>query len=117
MGKTFAVQSALAGTLAFNRSSNEFPYETYEGEEVIVLDDIIPKLVEIIAVSQVYLMETSVYGKVRYVQKYWPLNQARIMIVLTNTMPSYFDEMAFKARFTVIDFRFEEEARYELCNL
>lgn len=117
MGKTYAVQSALAGTLAFNRSSNEFPYETYEGEEVIVLDDIIPKLVEIFAVSQVYLMETSVYGKVRYVQKYWPLNQVRHMIVLTNAMPSYSDELAFKARFTVVDFRYEQDARHVVCNL
>lgn len=113
MGKTTWVQDTFAGCRVFCRAPTEFPFETYEGEEVIIYDDIIPKFSELSAVSNVYKIKTHVPGKVRYRSCHWPLNQERIMIVLSNELPQYGHlHDAFLSRFVVIDYSEREDVVY-----
>jgi len=103
VGKSTWVQNVFANKKVFLRSATDYPYEGYEGESVIILDDQVPTWNEFTAVGNVYKIETHVFGKVRYTNNYWPLNTQMTMIVLSNDEPNYgTHQAAFDARFNVV---------------
>lgn len=105
MGKTTWLQDTFAGQRVFTRAPTDYHFEGYEGEKVIIYDDIIPKFEELSAVSNVYKIKTRVPGSVRFETIHWPLNQERIMIVLTNNPPQYGAlQDAVLSRFVVVDY-------------
>lgn len=102
-GKTTWIQNTFEGQKVFLRAKTKYPYDSYEGQQVIIFDDIFPTWDEIAAVSITYKIESTVFGDTRYRNVYWPLKVNMVMIVLANHPPNYgsHDE-AFNARFNVI---------------
>jgi hypothetical protein len=112
-GKSFYFMQELSGTKTYWRPNSDYPYEAdaYHGEQVIVIDDIWPKLEELLDICQVYEMEKQVYGKSRYRANYWKQGQARVIVWLLNEQnrPDYTREgdkrfPIFSARFNVKEF-------------
>lgn len=108
MGKTYKVQQAFAEKKVFITAHTDYPYETYNGEEIIIIDDRIPKFEELAAITNTYQCRSPIYGKTRYFQRYWPLpgepGHCRTVIVLTNTMGNYGTlQDAVNSRFQLID--------------
>jgi len=104
-GKSHWIHSNFANREVYLRPNKDhkYPYECYEGEEVIFMDDVIPCFQEIVSISEVYSIRQQVYGNVRYVSKFWPLKQQRVMIVFNNLDPDYGPlQAAFEARFNVV---------------
>jgi len=93
-GKTFWSQSTFANTKAYMRPNAKtyiFEYGVYNQEPVIIYDDIVPKLDELINVSNVWMIQQNVPGESRYNPNYWKLGQRRVIIWLMNEerLPDY----------------------------
>lgn len=102
-GKTEWIQNTFTNKRVYTRGKGNYPYDTYDGEPIIIFDDFFPKFDELSACSTVYRVRTRVYGDTRYRSVFWPLNQERIMFVLSNLEPNYGNlQEAFDSRFNVI---------------
>jgi len=112
VGKSFHFLNEFAKARAYWRPNNKYPYESaaYRQESVIVIDDLWPKLEEIMDVLQVYPMDKQVYGESRYTPNYWKEDQARVIIWLLNSenLPDYVKQdnpkyKIFRARFNILE--------------
>jgi len=102
-GKTTWVQTTFKRMKVFPRRSTNYPFENYNGEQVIIYDDIIPSFEEIANVSTDYGIPTHVFGATRYKETMWPIDQERVMFVLCNVTPDYGSlQAAFLSRFNVV---------------
>lgn len=75
--------------MLFFRAKNAYPFEDYAGQPWIVYDDIVPSFAEIAAVLNVYRHEVPIWGDTRFYRRYWPEDQARSILVLSNQPPEY----------------------------
>lgn len=72
-GKSRWINQTFANRKVFVTKTGDYPFETYSGEELIIYDDRDgTKFEEFSNVLNVYMMETHVYGKARYVNVNWP---------------------------------------------
>lgn len=104
-GKTHWVNNTFEGKRIYSRTQDStYPFDDYNDEEIILYDDVVPKIAELLQVSNCYKIRTPVYGNTRYAKKYWPLNVRRTMIILCNEqrIPSYWRDPAFISRFNII---------------
>lgn len=69
--------------------NSEIRYDAYENESVIIYDDVVPSLVELIYLSNVYYVETQYPGKIRYRTRFLELKVRRTLIVLSNYWPEH----------------------------
>jgi len=109
-GKTFWLSTEFRLRRVFMRpSGSPTPFDAYDGEEVIIYDDVKMADVDISELQSccnVWYTQTEVPGRVRYHTKFWPLKQIRTIIVLSNKDPMDIyavDQAAFEARFNVIN--------------
>lgn len=100
-GKTKWVETTFAGVKVFKVRDHRYPFEGYEGEEVIIWDDAWPKREDLIPASNVFKTKTIV-GATRYTRTYWPMNKRRMLVILHNEAPSYAQDGWFLARFNVV---------------
>lgn len=118
-GKTYWMNKEFKGKRVHVRPKNDkyggpFERECYDGEDVVIYDDVVPKLEELIDVGNVFEIKTQTYGGQRYGNNYWPLGQARVMVWLLNpdNLPEYAMRGAprydiFKARFNFLQWDVE----------
>lgn len=78
-----------------------YPFEGYEGQQVIVWDDTFPKRSVLIPATNAYKFMKSV-GATRYRKYYWSYDQKNVCIILHNEPPTYLNDGWFQARFNVI---------------
>lgn len=104
-GKSYWLEQQFAGQLIYKRQPSDFPYDSYEGESVIVCDDppTVPDIFELISVNNVYLTRTPVFGRTRYHPRFWPMRQARVFILVLNDLAQlpYSDDPRFTSRLWV----------------
>lgn len=110
-GKSHWLNSEFKGKKVHMRPKNEkyggpFEFNTYNGEQVVLYDDTVPKLDELIDVANIFEIKTQTYGGQRYQNNYWPLGQARVIIWMLNPeqLPEYAQQgnqryKIFKQRF------------------
>lgn len=112
LGKTYAINETFGGYKVYVRPNNKYPFEAYNDEDIIIYDDIHDiKFTELANVTNTYKIRTPVYGDVRYNNKFWKLNHTRIIIVVSNKAPEYYDlQDAFLSRFNIIDLRTDSDA-------
>lgn len=105
LGKTYWVENTFADRKIYKLAADDdtYPFDSYDGEQIIIADDHFPKRELIISVSNLYLTQTRVYGKTRYRCKFWPRRLRRIMIVLSNGYPCYYNEPWFTSRFVKLE--------------
>jgi len=104
IGKTYQVQEVIDGMKVFMASGDgQYRYEHYAGQELIVYDDCIPKLVELLSVTNTWKSEVERPGGSRYKKAFWPEKHTRTVVVLTNLQPPTDSNGAFSARFNVVD--------------
>lgn len=100
----------LQGRAWYNRPATDYPFEygLYRQEEVVVYDDVVPRLEELLSVCNPVYDQAHVYGKSRYRPNFWQANQARVVIWLLNpeSLPSY-----AKAPEEKVDAPMDEEPR------
>lgn len=92
-GKTYALCSTFASQSVFSVRSPKYPFEGYDGQEMILLDDPAPGMpVEhFIRILNIFSFQMTVPGDTRYQSCFLPKNQIRTMIVMTNvTIEEYF---------------------------
>lgn len=112
-GKTKWVNETFKGTTVYMRPAGvNYPYEGYMNQELVIYDDVNmwDLLEELKAVTNTWDVPTHVYGPTRYKKQYWPLGQSRTVIVLSNSPPEYITNLAWQARFKLVEMRF---LRYE----
>lgn len=83
-GKTRWASDVFANKFVYARADSNNPYDNYAGQRVIIIDDVTPKVSELLHMSNLYTFPARVYGNTRYFEKYMPLNQRIVLIVLTN---------------------------------
>lgn len=110
-GKSKWLNEAFAGCKVYLRGTSraKYPFDDYNGEQVIIYDDVKPKFQEILSVSGLWSVPAMVYGDTRYKCRFWPMHKpddpysgVRIIIVLSNDAPAY-GKAAFDARFHVVN--------------
>lgn len=106
IGKTTHIKQALSKWPIFYRVNVKFPYEGYNGEEFILVDDKpeVPKdeLIHMLN-GAVSANETPVYGETRY-QRFFLRSNVRVRyFILSNEPPTYGHEAWFSSRFTVLN--------------
>lgn len=87
-GKTKWIQNTFAGYRIFYRNNHQYPYDKYNGQNLIIWDDVGTEIKpeEIISCLNYYQAgQTHVWGSTRYQNTYWPNNQQRTIIWLMNT--------------------------------
>lgn len=104
LGKTYVLNETFENMKVYLRSNNNYPYEQYRDEDLIIFDDLTPTFAEIAAITATFKIRTQVFGNVRYNSKFWKLGHTRTIIVISNMKPQYHDlQEAFEARFNVIE--------------
>lgn len=102
--KTYEIDQATIGMKVFFAGLQEtYRFEDYRDEELIVYNDVIPKVPELISVTDTLSRPMERPGGSRFVKGYWPANKPRTVIVLSNVLPPHDRTAAFDARFNVID--------------
>lgn len=113
-GKTYWASRAFnnARVFARNEGKTDTPYElgAYAGEKVIIWDDVIPKISEIVSVTNgASGYRKQAYGRSRYHNNYWENNQATVVIWLLNptrlppwAKPWNVDYYIFSTRFNIM---------------
>ena len=101
----------------YPHSGNEYAWEGYRGERIIIYDDWYPTRTELTRATGYYYHRLHVPSKTRYVRTYLPIKQRLCIIILHNQLPNYahpstaaFDNGWFHARFSIINvecFEFE----------
>lgn len=106
IGKTTQVRLALEKWSVFNRVNDKFPYEGYNGEEFVLVDDK-PELKkeELIHMLNGALpgRETPVFGETRYRRYLLDIKKPVRFIIISNDPPSYEHQDWFKTRFRTIE--------------
>lgn len=106
MGKTRWLNDRFKNQKVFIPVSNDFPFEGYMDEELIVLDDHTLPFHMIASILNKHDIKTPLPGKIRFQHQYWKLGSVRNIIVLSNKSISelgYEKNLeAMKARFTEI---------------
>nr|WAE42184.1 MAG: replication associated protein [Cressdnaviricota sp.] len=103
-GKTTWVQNTFEGKQVFSRSDTAYPYDDYQGQQVILFDDITPNFTELISISTEWRINQRVYGGSRYRCVYWPKKVHMVMIVLANFPPDYgLRQAAVATRFNIVN--------------
>lgn len=113
-GKTQWIEDTFEGKSIFKANNGKYPLDDYDGEEIIIFDDYIPKCNLLLNISNVYKTLTPV-GDTRYHTKYWPLKQQRWIILLLNTPPDYTIRDNIIARFNIIDLRKDKLTVIDAC--
>lgn len=115
-GKTFWADRTFTGKRVFDRATEktDTPYELgdYKGAKVIIWDDVIPKINELIAVANgAGGRRKKTYGRSRYSNNYWTIDQAQTIIWLLNpsrlpdwAKPGHKDYEIFSSRFNILAF-------------
>lgn len=93
-GKTRWATQTFSNKRVYWRPNTKYPFElsSYNQEEVIIYDDIVPALNEFIDVANISSSENKhVYGESRFSPNYWKKGQARTIIWLLNeeALPDY----------------------------
>lgn len=83
-GKTRWLNSTFAGHAIWKPRVGKYPFEGYAGEEIIVYDDREPSFEEVSDVLNTWLIQSPVYGEVRFRTQDWPIGATRSIIVLSN---------------------------------
>lgn len=104
VGKTRAMQEALKGTKTFLASNNNYVFESYRDEELLVFDDCMPSLEEILDCSNTWELRKERAGGSRYIKRYWKKGQTRTILVLANHPPP-FRKQEFWTRFNVVEIK------------
>lgn len=105
-GKTRWIQNTFAGLSVFVRIDAPYPYEDYDGEPIVIFDDLLPKFEEIVFLSNTYKTSVRIPGGSRFITRYWPMNHTVTIIVLSNLMPAYGNHDAgVAARFNVYNLK------------
>lgn len=111
VGKTYWMSEEFGGKRVYVRAPGtaNYPYDTYQGQEVIIFDDVVPKLDELLHMSNSTKLRMPVYGNTRYKVIHLKPESIRTLIVLSNKRPEecYGEESgrrmaAFDSRFIVI---------------
>lgn len=95
------METEFAGARIFKSLDTRYPFEGYNGEEVIIWDDHFPKRKDLIAATNYYQTRTLV-GATRYSRVFWKMDERRVCIILHNEEPTYMNDGWFTARFNVI---------------
>ena len=107
-GKTVQTRLALKGYRVFNKVSEKFPYEKYNGEEFIMLDDKpAPTKEELIHMLNGAMedQDTPVFGETRY-KPFLLVQGVRIRyLIVSNDPPPYEHEDWFTSRFRILNVR------------
>lgn len=95
---------------------NLYPFENYNGQEVLLADDWCPTLKQLVHASGCYNTETNVPGNTRYGSVQWKEGQRHTIIILKHDLPEFANPEhpgyeAFIARFHIIDL--DEQAKLE----
>lgn len=102
-GKTRWFMSRYAYRAYFKIRNSKYRWEGYAGEDLVLYDDIFPKLSEILTACQYHQgCANAVPGETRYQSYYFRDRTRPVIIVLANTAPAY-SSRAFDARFTTIE--------------
>lgn len=113
-GKTYWADRTFKGKRVFDRATEktDTPYELgdYKGAKIIIWDDVIPKLNELIAVANgAGGRRKKTYGRSRYSNNYWKIDQAQTIIWLLNpsrlpewAKPWHKDYDIFQSRFNIL---------------
>lgn len=84
-GKTYWLNKNLVGQKVYFPRVGRFPFDDYEGEQLICYDDRQSVTFEEYAdVLNVWDIRKCVYGETRYICRYWPRGQVRNIIVMAN---------------------------------
>lgn len=84
-GKTRWLNKTFRGQRVYVPSADDYPFEGYDGEDIIVYDDRDDTtFAEFSNVANTWEIECAVFGKVRYRKQYWPIGATRNIIVLSN---------------------------------
>lgn len=103
--KTRTWQELFEGQKVFIPSnSRKLRFEGYDGEEVIIYDDMgHVEEEEIAQVTETWLHFKRVPGEPRYNPIFWPRRQTRLVLIFENKPPPGEDHVKFHARFGCID--------------
>lgn len=103
--KTYLLDRALEGMKIhlIGSEKTDYRFEEYTDEQLIVYNDVMPKVPELINVTDTLCRPVERAGGARFHKRYWPPNHARTVIVLTNCLPPSDPTGAFHARFKIID--------------
>lgn len=100
LGKTRALQLACKGRKTYWPSRDaQYRWETYEREELVVLDDFLIPDAEMIEVTETHEVIRKCSGGSRYMTHNWPLEVCRTVIIVLNDYPSL--SKAMEARFNI----------------
>lgn len=103
VGKTRWFMSWFAYAKYFKIRGGDYPWEGYDGEELVLYDDKLPKLSHILQACQWHMgHNNTVPGKTRYRPYYFRDKTRPCVLVLSNIAPTYESE-AFNSRFTIIE--------------
>lgn len=103
-GKTDCIGRILDGGDWFLvQADTKYPWESYDNEQVIVIDDMEDDFEEkmIINCCNCWKKDIDIAKGARYVGKKWRKNQARVIIWLENKTPSMFRSDRIRERFKV----------------
>lgn len=98
-GKTYWCETTFEDKKVYKRPKGMakekqlYPYDRdmYQQEQVVIMDDFVPAMDELIAVSDCYNTLTHVYGRSRYGGNWWKKKQRRVIIWILNPqrLPPY----------------------------
>lgn len=104
-GKSYWVERLFANQKVWYVEGGPHRFEWYDGEKILIYDDVVPPFKEIASACNTYTNPKKVPGRPRYTSFYWG-EDSRIVIILNNRKPDYYyDETlpAVLARFKVIE--------------
>ncbi len=101
-GKTTYFENLFTGHQVYCPLQGTYPYDYYQGEDVILYDDIVPKRSHLLVICNRNRVRKPVPGNTRYGVRFLPLDQQRWVIVLSNQHPIYEAEGNIQARFNFI---------------
>lgn len=103
LGKTHMIQEATKDMKVFMPEGQDFPFEDYNGQQLVILDDSNIDMTTMISCTNTWYANKQVAGKTRYKKVYWPRGQTRTMIIVSNDYPDeYMKDDRFNTRFNVI---------------
>lgn len=112
-GKSYWRKTAIKPGVAFRPELPQYPMEGYSGQQLIVYDDFdFPALskfghdpTQLLIKNGEYEYEKVSVGQTRYQQYFYPANQQRIVIILTNTVYDWMSSERIQSRCVqMIDF-------------
>lgn len=113
-GKSLWAHRQFDGKKVFYRRTDSHPFEGYLGEDVVVYDDVVPKLEELLDCSNIWSSQKHVFGATRYAPTFWG-PRARVIVLMLNkdkvpgwaswdVFPRSDEFSKFAARFNIIEY-------------